>query len=388
MNPFRAKHVILGVSIPFVLYALLGGFLAHVMAREDTAYRYLSVFQDVVSHIMHNYMSPPDMDKVMNGAIHGMMEGLDPDSVYLSPDEYATYKNNQQNPTAAVGIEIHKRYYLQVLSVIPGSSADEAGLKPGDLIKSIDGDNTREFNVVVGDAVLRGANGTTVELELVRSGTPDPIPVTLERQPIAASPVTYEMKDTTTGYLHLASYTATAAQDVKRAIEVLKRDGATQLVLDLRNSFGRDAEHGARVAEQFIAGGLAANLTRRDGEVQELRLSGDKVVFDGPMVVLINRGTAGPAEIIASAFAASERAELVGVVTAGRASVQESVELSDGSAVILSIAAYSTAEGKSLLGEGLEPTIEATAEAGVDDAILDRGLEVLEQAATKLKKAA
>jgi carboxyl-terminal processing protease len=386
----RFKHLLLAFSVPFVLYAILGGFLGRALAR-DSAYRYLSVFQDVVTLVMNNYLTAPEMDQVMEGAIRGMLEALDPDSVYLDAEEYLAFKDPEAHKKADIGVELTKRYYLQVVSVLPGSPAEKAGVQPGDLLKSVGSVNTREVNIIAGEAMLRGPAGTKVSLEVIRDREPDPIAIEVERRDVLTSPVTFKMLGDGAGYIHIASFRPGVDTDVKRAIEVLKGQGAGKLVVDVRNSFGRLAEEGAKVAELFVSGGVAARLQSRKGETTDLRLATDRVAFAGDLVLLVNGGSSGAAEIVASAFRTAKRGEILGVPTSGRSAVQRAVSLGDGTAVVLSVAQYWTPDGKPLLGEGLEPTlvVERTPEdeeKGVDP-VLDKAIEVLGDAA-KLKKAA
>lgn len=385
MNKIRAKHVILAASVPFVLYAILGGFLGRAIAR-DSSYRYLSVFQDVVTLVMNNYVTPPEMDRVMDGAIRGMMEALDPDSCYLTPDEYRAFRNPSEEPKADIGVELTKRYYLQVVAVLKDSPAEKAGIKPADLIKSINGSNTREVNIVTGEALLRGAPGSDVTLEIIRGRSPDPIDVTVSRREVVTAPVAFDLLEGDVGYVAITAFREGTATDVRRAVEVLKGRGAQALILDIRNSYGRIAEDGARVAELFVDGGVAARLQSRKGETSELTLERGHVAFDGPVAVLINRGSSGSAEIVASAFKTAERGELLGVPTSGRSAVQKALSLGDGAGIVLSVAQYWTPDGKPLLGEGLEPTIEVAMtgeEEDDEDPVIDRALEVLKEAAAK-----
>ena len=388
MTKIRAKHLILGFSIPFVLYAILGGFLGRALAR-DSAYRYLSVFQDVVTHVMNYYVEQPEMDEVMDGAIRGMMDALDPDSCYLTPEEYAAFTSPEADPKADIGVEVTKRYYVQVVSVLAGSPAEAAGLEPGDLLKSIDGKNTREVNVIVGEAMLRGPAGSKLELEVIRGRQPEPIQIAVTRRDVVSSPVEFELLEDGTGYVHITSFRAGIATDVKRSLEMLKGQGAERIVLDVRNSFGRNAADGARVAELFVAGGVAARLQSRKGETTDVTLASDRVAFAGPIVVLINRGSSGAAEIVASGIRSANRGELVGVQTSGRSAVQKTMELGDGAGLVLSVGQYWTPDGKAMLGEGLEPTVEVSRPADTpadEDPVLDKALEILEQGV--LKKAA
>lgn len=387
MKRVRARHVILASSIPFVLYAILGGFLVRALAR-DSAYRYLSVFQDVVTLIMNNYIDPPEMDQVMDGAIRGMMDALDPDSAYLTPEEFEAFKSADTHSRAGIGVEVTKRYYLQVVSVLPGSPAEKAGLLPGDLIKSIDGENTRELNLIVSGMKLRGSAGTSVDLEVIRGRQPDPLEFTVDRLDVVASSVRFERLEDGSGYVRVSAFQPGTDTEVKRAVEMLKGRGAERIVVDVRDSFGSLAEEGAKVAELFVRDGIAARLESRNGETSDLELAEDRVAFEGPMVVLVNGGTSGAAEILASAVRGAERGAIVGARTSGRSAVQRSISLGDGAGLVLSVGQFFTPGGEPLFGEGLEPTVEverSAAESETDE-ILERGLEVLREAA--LEKAA
>lgn len=387
MKSTRGKHLILLLSGPFVLYAVLGGFLGSAIAR-DTAYRYLSVFQDVVTLIMNNYVDPVQMDSVIEGGIRGMMDALDPDSAYLSPAEFARYQEPPPS-IAGIGIEVTKRYYLQVIGVLPDSSADKAGLRPGDLLKSVGGVNTREVSTLIGESLLEGEPGTTVDLEIIRGRQTDPIEVTVERAVYAADPVSYKMLTGSIGYIRVAALQVGSGERIASAVQSVRQAGATQLVLDLRDSFGRMAEEGADVAALFVSGGVAAILQNRNGTSTNLHIESGGVIFEGPMTVLVNRGTSGAAEILGSAMRHAERGELVGERTAGRGGVQKAIPLKDGSGLILSVSQYSTPEGEALLGTGLEPGVEvevsAQGEPSDGDPILEKAIEIL---STEQSKAA
>lgn len=315
------------------------------------------------------------------------MDALDPDSCYLTPEQYSAFKDPSSHAKPDIGVELSKRYYLQVVAVLAGSPAEAAGVEPGDLIKSIDGENTREVNVIVGDSMLKGAAGSEVSLEIIRGRQADPLEIKVARRDVVASPVSFELLEDGTGYIKITSFRSGVEIDTKRGIELLKKQGARAIVLDVRNSFGRLAEDGARVAELFIDGGLAARLQSRKGETSDLQLDRGSVAFSGPVALLINRGSSGAAEILASAFRTAKRGEILGVPTSGRVGVQKAISLGDGSGLVLSVAQYWTADGKALLGEGLEPTIEVAGseepESEDADPVLDKALEVLGEVAQK-----
>jgi carboxyl-terminal processing protease len=391
MKKHRAKYSILILSVPFVLYAILGGFLGRALAKES-AYRYLSVFQDVVTLLVNNYVEPVEMSRAMEGAIRGMMESLDPDSCYLTPEQYQAFQSPGKDEAAGIGIEIAKRYYLQVVAVLPGSPAEKAGLKPKDLLKSVDGLNTREVNVIVGESLLRGSAGSKVHLMVVRGRQPDPIEIKVEREAKPSPPVAYKILPDSTGYIRIASFRNGVADEVAKGIDHLIEEGASALVLDVRNSFGRIAEEGVRVAELFVSGGIAARLQGRSGEKSELTLAAGRVKFQGPLVVLMNQGSSGAAEILAAAIRHATRAELVGERTSGRSAVQKTIPMGDGAALVLSVSQYWTPDEKPLLGKGLEPTVEvrerASSDEQIGDPILEKALEVLTEKRAEAKVAA
>jgi carboxyl-terminal processing protease len=388
MNSVRAKHLILLLSGPFVIYAVLGGFLGSALAR-DTAYRYLSVFQDVVTLIMNNYVDPVEMDSVIEGGIRGMMDALDPDSAYLSPAEFADFEKPPEG-VAGIGVEVTKRYYLQVVGVLPGSAAEKAGLQAGDLLKSVGGVNTREVSIIIGESLLRGEPGTNVDLEVIRGRQPEPIAITVERSTSSSDPVSYKMLTGNIGYVRVVAFETGSDERVARAVQSVKSSGATSLVVDVRDSFGRMAGEGAQVAGLFVSGGVAAILQNRNGEPSDLTIEAGRVAFDGPMTLLVNRGTSGAAEILGSAIRHAKRGDLVGERTAGRGGIQKAIPLKDGSGLVLSVSQYSTPEGETLLGTGLAPTVEIDGapqgETGDGDPILEKAIEIL--SAQKAKAAA
>ncbi len=389
MKFVRARHLLLLLSGPFVIYVVLGGVLGRALAR-DSAYRYLSVFQDVVTLIMNNYVDAVEMDGVLEGGIRGMMEALDSDSAYLSPEEFAKFQNPGEQETAGIGVEVTKRYYLSVVGVLPDSAAEKAGLQPGDLLKSVGGRNTREFSVAIGESMLRGPTGTTVDLQVIRGRQADPIEISVKREVHSGDVVAYKMLTDSIGYIRIAAFRPGVDEEVTSAVRSMTGDGATALVVDVRNSFGRTAAEGSQVAELFMSGGVAAILENRAGEKTELALETGRVVFDGPITVLANRGTSTAAEIFGSAIQHAERGELVGERTAGRGGVQKAIPLDDGSGLVLSVSQYSTPKGETLLGKGLEPTVEVAdsfqADNGDGDPILEKAIEILSK--SKARKAA
>jgi len=387
MKFVRARHLLLLLSGPLVIYAVFGGVLGRVLAR-DSAYRYLSVFQDVVTLVMNNYVDAVQMDGVLEGGIRGMMEALDSDSAYLSPEEFAKFQNPGEQDAAGIGVELTKRYYLSVVGVLPDSAAEKAGLQPGDLLKSVGGRNTREISVAIGESMLRGPAGATIDLQVIRGRQPDPIEVSVKREVYSGDVVAYKTLTGSIGYIRIAAFRPGVDEEVTSAIRSMTGAGATALVVDVRNSFGRTAAEGSQVAELFVSGGVAAILENRAGDKTELAIESGRVVFDGPITVLANRGTSTAAEIFGSAIQHAERGELVGERTAGRGVVQKAIPLDDGSGLVLAVSQYLTPKGETLLGKGLEPTVEVKdssfqADNGDGDPVLEKAIEILSKSTAR-----
>src|SRR6187455_1165245 len=145
----RGRVLVLAVSLPVIAFAVIGGFMSKASAREDS-YQYLRIFEDVVSLILNNYVEEVDIDKVMHGAMHGLADGLDPDSAYLDVAQVGTFERNEALPVGQTGIELTRQYYLRVIAARDGSPASKAGLQPGDYIRGIDGQSTRDTSVFEG----------------------------------------------------------------------------------------------------------------------------------------------------------------------------------------------------------------------------------------------
>jgi carboxyl-terminal processing protease len=272
-----------------------------------------------------------------------------------------------------------------VVAARAGSPAEKAGLRPGDIIKSIDERHTRPMPAVVADRLLRGAPGSSVKLGVLRAGA-DPFEITVVRERVLPTPASGRMLEGGTGYLQVADFGPTTAEDVRARVEALKRDGADRLLLDLRGAaWGAPAE-GVKVAELFLEGGPVAKVVGRRADEELLQADASRRVWTGPLVALVGNGTAGPGEIVAAALADAGRAKLVGERTFGRAAVSKAVPLPEGG-LVLTVAKYMSPKGTSIHGEGLTPSVPVAAQRDEDedlpegtsppDRILEKGLEVL-----------
>ena len=386
----RSRLALALASTALIAYVAVGALLGRVMG--DTSYGQLSIFGEVVRLVVDSYVEPVNLDRAMAGARQGMADALDGDSVYLEPEDFRAYQQPAKEGEAEVGLLLTRRFaFVMVVAPRPGSPAEKAGLRPGDIVRSIDEKHTRQMPAVVAERLLRGAPGSSVKLDILRAGA-DPFDLTLVRERLAPSAPTGKLLGDGNGYLKLSDFSATAAEDLRTQVEALKKGGAKGFVLDLRSAaFGAPAE-AAKVAEIFLHGGPVAKLVARRQAEQVLQADAAKQAWTGPLVALIGNGTAGPGEIVAAALAEAERAQLVGERTFGRAGVTQPVPLAEGG-LLLTTAKYVSPKGASIHGEGLKPTVpvderteedeDLPADAPRPDRALDKALELLKAGPVK-----
>jgi carboxyl-terminal processing protease len=379
------RRVVLWISAPVIAFAIVGGFLGKVTAREDT-YPNLRVFDDVVNLIADRYVEKPDMDKVLTGAMHGLADSLDPDSAFLDADVVKEIEAGAPRPTGDLGIDLTRQYWLRIIATRDGSPAAKAGLRTGDYVRLIGDTPTREMSVYEGMRRLRGAPGSKVSLTIIRGNTNDPHVVELTRETVPTTDVTSRMAAAGVGYLRVAALSSRTAAQAKAAVAELTRSGASKLIVDVRRTSGGSDEGGLALARLFVAKGTLARKQTRDDEAQNIDATAGDGAITMPVTVLIDNGTSGAAEIFASALLGNKRADLVGEHTIGRAGEQKLVKLPDGTGLWITTTKYLTPSGDPLHEKGLEPTVAVEApdvEFGqpepTTDPILDKALERLSE---------
>ena len=380
----KTRLIVLLVTVPLVVFTLVGGWLGGVVARED-AYRHLRIFEDVVSLISENYVEDADLDDVMDGALAGLAGGLDADSTFLSAESVARLESGAEAGPAGIGVETVARYYAQIVGVRDGSPADRAGLRPGDYIRAIDDEPTRRLSGVDGVARLRGEPGTTVRLSLLRGNTSEPYDIELTREAPTGPDVSHRMLAAGIGYVRVAALGEGAAGAIERAAGALAAEGAQQLVIDIRNCAGGSFDEGIAAARLFVAEGTLLQREETGGVQIEIEATAGAGAIDTPVLLLTDFGTAAGAELFAASLTGAGRAESVGQRTAGRVSLQKLIPLPDGSGLWLSWARYLHASGDALHRTGVEPDVAVevpSVELGEPwppgDPILDRALEHLQ----------
>src|SRR5712691_10047234 len=377
----RTRIIVISITAPVIAFAIVGGLLAKVMAREDT-YQHLKIFDDVVSLITSNYVEEVNVDKVMRGAMHGLADGLDPDSAYLTPDEVKQVEAGAPLPAGEVGIDLTRQYYLRVIAARDNSPAAKAGLRTGDYVRAINDTPTREMSVWEGVRALRGAPGSKVALTIIRGNAADPHVLELTREVPPAVEVTGRMAAPGVGYVRIVTLGPKAAGQLKAQVAQLAASGASKFIVDVRRTSGGVLDDGVAVARLFVAKGTLAMREAKGGQREIIAAASGDGSITLPTIVLIDTGTSAAAELFASALSGNQRAELIGGRTIGRAALQRLIKLPDGSGLWLTTTRYLTPAGTPLHEKGLEPAVavdEPDVEFGqpapATDNTLDKALE-------------
>ncbi len=376
--------VFAALGLGFVL-GEFGLFGVHAGGQQDGAYRQMRVYSEVLKRVQTDYVTEPNIGDVTTGALHGLLESLDADSSYLTPAEYKIYKDRPATGVAQVGLTVSKRFgYATVVSVLPGSPADKEHLDDGDVIESIGDQSTREMSLAVIRLMLEGKPGTTVTLSVVRPRKADPDKLTLTRS-VADVPALGEQQYENATILYLKPGALTTAR-VDEIAAALKSNKGRKVLLDLRDSSGGDPQEGLRLANFFIKQGTLATLEGQKFPRQTFTADPAKFLTDAPLAVLVNRGTYGAAELAAAAIEDLKRGDVVGERTFGEGSVQKTIDLPDGAALLLTVAKYEAPDGKKIQDEAVTPTVlvgqapdeedEDTAPSKGDEP-LDKALELL-----------
>jgi carboxyl-terminal processing protease len=380
----RTRLIVMSISVPVIAFAIVGGFLGKVMAGQDAPYQHLKIFDDVVTMISSQYVEEVNIDKVMYGAMHGLADGLDPDSAYLTPAQVKQVEAGTPLAPAGVGLELTRQYYLRVIAARDNSPAAKAGLRTGDYIRAINDLPTREMSVWEGTRMLRGAAGTKVTVTVIRGNAADPHVVELIRQPEPPSVVSGRVAAPGVGYIRIAGISKETAEQVKTQAADAARNGATKLIVDVRRVSNGSPEDGLAMARLFVAKGTLAMRETKNGPRETIASGPGDGSITLPTVVLIDTGTSAAAEVFASALSGNKRADLIGEHTIGRAAEQKLIKLPDGAGLWLSTMRYLTPAGTPLHEKGLEPTIvvddpdvEFGQTAPTTDPILEKAIEQL-----------
>jgi carboxyl-terminal processing protease len=379
----RTRVIVMSISAPVIVFAIVGGFLGKAMAREQS-YQHLKIFGDVLNMIESNYVEEANMDRVMNGAMRGLAEALDPDSAFLTPDQVKQVESGAPLAAGDVGLELTRQYYLRVIAARDDSPAAKAGIRTGDYIRAIGDKPTREMSVWEGFRSLRGAPGSKVSITVIRGNASDPHVIELTRETPPSADVTGKIAAAGVGYVRIAAFGPNTVARVRSQVQDLTKNGATKLAVDIRRTSSGSLDQGLDLARLFVSSGTLAMRESRSGTRETIDAASGDGSITLPLAILVDTGTSGAAELFASALAGNKRADLIGEHTIGRTALQKLVRLPDGSGLWLSTTRYLTPAGTPLHEKGLEPTVpvdEPDVEFGQTpapgDPVLDKALERL-----------
>jgi len=356
---FRSKFLIVVFSATLALYAVIGGLMFTRAQQQNDPGAQLRIFESVLQHIHEDYVDEPDLNKVRAGALRGLAYGLDPYSTYLTVDQVRDFRVGVEKSQAGIGAELSQvASYLYVIAPIKGSPAEQAGIQAGDIIEYIDNKATRDISLYDAKQLLNGPSGTEVKLRVLRAGT-RPLALTVKRAPVQTPGVETRMETGRVGVVRINSLGEGEAAVVQKRVQELQKQGAQKVLLDLRGVAGGTLAEGVRVANLFIRDGvLAQTIGRGNKSLKTFSADAKAAIFDGPAAILIDRGTAGAAEVVASAFIERKRGEVVGEKSFGAGAEQQLFPLRNGDGLLLTIVKWASAEGKSFIGSGVAPTVE------------------------------
>ena len=354
------KLIVLVLSFLIASFVVIGGLgvKADTNSSDDSSYKQLGVYSEVLSRIRTEYVEEPNISSVTNGALHGLLESLDANSSYLDPTEFKDYKQRKEGK-AGIGAAVSKRYgYAAVISVVPGGPADKAEIESGDIIEAIEGKSTRDMSLAEIDGRLTGNAGSVVNVSVVRPRRALPVKSAVTLAVVSDPAITDKVMQDGIAYIKIDDFPKGRSQEVANKLKSLQKDGAKKIILDLRNSGAGEEDEGVATANLFLNHGTITYLQGQKYPKQTFNADPQKAVAASiPLVVLVNRGTAGPAEIVASAIMENARGDVVGDKTFGSGSIQKVIDMPDGSALILSVAKYYSPSGKALQDAAVTPNI-------------------------------
>ena len=367
----KGKVLVFLFTALIILYGVSAAFW-------DTTYTALDVFMNALHHVDEYYVEPPDLNKVQQGAMRGLIEALDPYSAFLTKEQIQAL-DSRKDKTADVGVVLSKRAnIICVVSTERNGPAAAAGMRPGDYLTAIDGANIEDKSILEVGSLLRGDPGSKVKAAVFRGADTKPTEIEMVRRNEEPPAVGSRMLDGRIGLLEIPSLASVTIEQARVKLKTLVSAGAQKLILDLRGCADGKADYGADLANLFLRSGVVYSIRGHGGEkLEEISADPEKFVTDLPMVVMINGSTAGPAEIAAGALKGNGRALLVGEKSFGMGCYQKRISLKSGAVLVLSTAKFYTPDGKMIENDetlretGIAPNVESPDQDRLNDLLVD-----------------
>lgn len=372
------RSILAPLFVALVAFASGGWLLQQGVSSERNVYATAQLFEDVLRHVSARFVDEKSSGELYRLAIDGMLEELgDPHSVFMTADDYERLRIQTQGEYGGIGIQIAKRNgWVTVLSPLPGTPGERAGLRAGDAIIEVDGESTREWSEDDAVARLRGPRGSQVSIKVMRAGMDEPIPFTITRDEIHIQSVTtsYMVQDEV-GYLELSVFSESSETEVRAALDSLRAAGARGVILDMRQNPGGLLDAGIAVTDLFLTRGqLIAETKGRDARQSQRAFAETSDAYpDLPIVVLVGPSSASATEIVAGALQDHDRALVLGRTTYGKGSVQSLFQLPGANWLKLTTARWYTPVGRSIQGPyGIDAEMAMVQDTMAQDSLGDR----------------
>ncbi len=358
----RGIRLLAAAAITVALATIGAGFYRDLAAYSEETYKGLKLFSEVIELVEKNYVDPVEPEKLIEKAIEGMVQSLDPHSQFLPPEAFEELQVDTRGEFGGIGIVITVRdKVLTVISPIEGTPAYEAGILAGDQIIKVDGEPTKDMALWEAVKKMRGPKGTKVVITIAREGEKEPLDFDLVRDIIPIESVKSLSLRPGYGYIWVTNFQENTTEDLYKAVTGLM-DAETPLkglILDLRDNPGGLLNQAVSVTDLFLKEGEIVSIKgRRERNTKSFSARADDADFSFPMVVLINGGSASASEIVAGALQDHKRALVLGTTSFGKGSVQTVESLRDGYGLKFTIARYYTPSGRSIQAQGIVPDIE------------------------------